>query len=129
MIYLIGIGGNSEVYNTLKEYPWFHGTLSRTDAAGLVLHEHILAGSSSNSNTSDTISGNPFNLWNKQQYSKFLWHLIIFVKNKDLRYNLVFRKQRIISCSSKWNEARGIRFNVCMSRKNETFTTYFKSRW
>ena len=46
-------GGSSEVYNLLKDYPWFHGTLSRTDAAGLVLQEHLTGHSSSSPTDSD----------------------------------------------------------------------------
>ncbi|XP_023335484.1 SH2B adapter protein 1 [Eurytemora carolleeae] len=34
-------GEGSDLFNLLVEYPWFHGVLTRTDAAGMVLHQSV----------------------------------------------------------------------------------------
>ena len=36
--FAVGIDELTEVYALLQSYPWFHGSLARTDASGLVLH-------------------------------------------------------------------------------------------
>ena len=38
---LLLTGEGSDIFPVLIEYPWFHGTLSRSDAAALVLHASV----------------------------------------------------------------------------------------